>query len=157
MSEDKKHLKKMRKLLFWLGFLKIPMLRYCRPKLVALDDQKAVIKIRLRRRTKNHLNSMYFGALSVGADVAAGILMYHFAVKRKKNISFAFKAVKGEFLKRAETDVTFECESGAEIVQVLEKAISTGERQNHPVTVNALNNDREIVATFEMTTSVKVK
>lgn len=154
---NQKHLKKMRRLLFMLGFFKIPMLFYCRPKLLELTDQKAVVRIRLRRRTRNHLKSMYFGALAVGADVSAGILMYHFAVKDDLKISFAFKAVKGEFLKRAETDVHFICDAGDEIKSVLEKAKSSGERQNHPVMVSVYNKENELVATFEMTTSVKVK
>ena len=63
-------IKKMRWLLFLLGFVKIPMIRFTNPKLLAIDDNSVRVKIKLRRRTKNHLNSMYFGALSVGADIA---------------------------------------------------------------------------------------
>ena len=65
----------IRKANFYLKFFsisKIPLLWYCRPKIVSLNSDYIEIKIPLRRRTKNHLNSMYFGALSVGADITGG-------------------------------------------------------------------------------------
>ena len=64
--------------LTWLirlfGFTKVAMIYYCRPKVIRVDDQLLEIKIPLNRRTKNHINSMYYGALSVGADVTGGFL-----------------------------------------------------------------------------------
>ena len=62
--------------LYLFSFFKVPMLFYCRPRIVALDDEKVEIRLPLRRRTKNHLNSMYFGALAVGADVAGGFIAF---------------------------------------------------------------------------------
>ena len=44
------------------------------PKIVQISDESLEIKIRLNRRTKNHLNSMYFGTLSIGADITGGFL-----------------------------------------------------------------------------------
>ncbi|MCC4821271.1 DUF4442 domain-containing protein, partial [Vibrio lentus] len=39
------------------GFFKVPLIWLCRPKLLALDNQHVEVKIPLKRRTKNHLNS----------------------------------------------------------------------------------------------------
>ena len=94
-------IKKMRWLLFLLGFMKIPMIRYTKPKLLAIDDNTVRVKIKLRRRTKNHLSSMYFGALSVGADIAGGIQVFYFSKKMDRKVSFAFKGMNAQFLKRA--------------------------------------------------------
>ena len=90
-----------------LGLVKIPIIGFVKPKLIELNDEKARVKIRLRRRTKNHLNSMYFGALAVGADVAAGLHAFYFAGKMGKKVSFAFKGMSVEFLMRAESSVVF--------------------------------------------------
>ena len=78
MDKDKLF-KKIKWQLFLLGRFKIPMLGYTAPKLIELNNNKAKVKIKLKRRTKNHLNSMYFGALAVGADVAGGIHAFYFA------------------------------------------------------------------------------
>jgi len=149
-------LKSMQWKMFLLGFFKIPLLHYVRPRLIEINDEKVVLKVTLRRRTKNHLNSMYFGALAVGADIAGGLQAFYFAERYGKKISFAFKSSTAQFLKRAETDTFFESNQGAVIVAALNKSMETGERVNDIVNVIAKNTQGEIVATFEMGISLKV-
>ena len=149
-------IKKMRWLLFLLGFMKIPMIRYTKPKLLAIDDNTVRVKIKLRRRTKNHLNSMYFGALSVGADIAGGIQVFYFSKKIDRKVSFAFKGMNAQFLKRAESDIVFESNEGQKIQKAIEKSLIEGSRINDSIMVEAKNDSGEIVATFEMIVSVRV-
>ncbi|MBT5438955.1 MAG: DUF4442 domain-containing protein [Flavobacteriales bacterium] len=146
----------MRWLLFLLGFMKIPMIRYTRPKLLAIDDTTVRVKIKLRRRTKNHLSSMYFGALSVGADIAGGIQVFYFSKKMDRKVSFAFKGMNAQFLKRAESDIVFESNEGQKIQKAMEKSLKEGSRINDSIMVEAKNDSGEIVATFEMIVSVRV-
>jgi acyl-coenzyme A thioesterase PaaI-like protein len=149
-------LKSMQWKMFLLGFFKIPLLHYVRPRLIEINDEKVVLKVRLRRRTKNHLNSMYFGALAVGADVAGGIQVFYFAEKYNKKVSFAFKGMNAQFLKRAETDTIFESNQGHVVAAAVKKSMETGERINDTINVIAKNTQGEIVATFEMGISLKV-
>ena len=149
-------LKKMRWKLFLLGLVKIPIIGFVRPKLISINKDEIVVSISFRRRTKNHLNSMYFGALAVGADVAAGILAYYHSELLQRKISLAFKGMNAEFLKRAESDIRFSCSEGNKIEKMLQTCVSSGERQNESVTVFALNNLGEQVAIFEMILSLKV-
>lgn len=144
-------------MLFLLGFAKIPIMGFVKPKLVTLNDQEASVKIRLRRRTKNHLNSMYFGALAVGADVAAGLHAFYFAEKMGKKVSFAFKGMNAQFLMRAESDILFVSDEGAKVSDAMNRSLESGERINEPINVLAKNTKNEVVATFEMIVSVKVK
>lgn len=157
VKTDKNELRKMRRLLWLMGVIKIPMIHFTGPKLLSINDETVRVRVKLRRRTKNHLKSMYFGALSVGADVAGGIHAYYFAKKSDQNISFAFKSMKADFLKRATSDIIFESNDGEIVQQVIKEAKSTQERVNKMVTVNAFDTERELVATFEMEISVKVK
>ena len=150
-------LSKLKRNIWLLGKFKIPILGFTNPKLVSINEDEVVMKIKLRRRTKNHLNSMYFGALAVGADTAAEIHAYYLGVEKGLNLSLAFKSCKAEFIKRAETDITFVCKEGRKITQQMETSQSTGERQNEDIFVEAFNTKKEIVATFVMTLSLKVK
>ncbi|MBL6668461.1 MAG: DUF4442 domain-containing protein [Crocinitomicaceae bacterium] len=147
---------KMRWLLFLLGFVKIPMIRYTKPKLLMISDDAVRVKIKLRRRTKNHLNSMYFGALSVGADIAGGIQVFYFSKKMDRKVSFAFKGMNAQFLKRAESDIVFESNEGQKIQKAMEKSLAEQSRVNESILVEAKNNLGEVVATFEMIVSVRV-
>lgn len=150
-------LRSIRWKLFLLGKFGIPMLGFARPKLLSIDADEVRMRIKLRRRTKNHLKSMYFGALAVGADTAAGLHAFYLSQTQGLNISLAFKAVDGQFLKRAETDVVFVCKQGKLVKDMMDKSAKTGERINQELLVEAYNTDDEIVATFKMTLSLKVK
>jgi len=150
-------LKKIRKQVFLLGFFKIPMLWFVRPKVVSIDSKEAVVKIRLRRRTRNHVRSMYFGAMSVGADLSAGLHTFYFAGSDQKRMHFVFKSMHAEFLKRAESDVRFISTEGDKIKAAVELARNSGERQNESVLVEARDRENELVATFQMGVSVKFK
>lgn len=148
-------LRRIQWMLFLLGRLKIPMIGFVRPRIIEMDDQKVIIRIRLRRRTRNHLGSMYFGVLAVGADLAGAIHSVYFT--GGKGMSMAFKSMQAQFLKRAEGDVFFESKDGRVIREMIEVSRQTGERVNRMVEVSAVNIKGELVAHFKMEISIKMK
>lgn len=140
------------------GLRNVFLLWFVRPRILELSGERCVVKIPLTWRTKNHLKSMYFGALCIGADIAGGLMAFDMATKSRVRISFVFKDVTGRFLKRAEGDVHFTNEDGRVIRALLDRAIATGERQEAVVNVVATVPSKmgtEPVATFEMTLSLK--
>mgnify|MGYP001180986676 FL=1 len=142
----------------FFGFLKIPLLFFIRPSVVEMDRRRIVVKIPLRRRTKNHLGAMYFGVLAAGADCAGGLLAMRFIMESGRNISLVFKSFTAEFLKRAEGDVFFTCEDGEAITRLVERAIAVPERVEAPVHVVATVPDRlgtEPVARFTLILSLR--
>ena len=138
---------------------KIPLLWFCRPKIINLSAECIEIKIPLKRRTKNHLNSMYFGALSVGADITGGFLAMMCIQESKKKVALIFKDFKANFLKRAEGDVHFICNEGVAITSLVEKTINSGKRENMIVHINAIvpSISNDVVAEFKLTLSLKDK
>ncbi len=139
------------------GLASVPMLAYVRPSVVAISANRVVVRIPLRRRTKNHLGSMYFGALSVGADCAAGAITMHLIRQQRTPISLIFKDFDAEFLKRAEGDVDFCCEQGMEIAELVAQAAASEERVERQVEVVAMvpKISDEPVARFKLTISLK--
>lgn len=148
---------RMRMLLRLMGWFQIPLLAYVKPRIIEINENHCVVKIRSRRRVKNHLKSMYFGALCVGADVAGGLPVFLLCEQMGKKPSFAFKSVKANFLKRLETDAYFHCDQVPLIQEKINFAISENERQNFPVMVLVKDVNGEVFAEFEMELSVKVK
>lgn len=147
----------MRWKLFLLGVFKIPMIHFVRPKLLTCSPELIQIKIPFRRRTKNHLNSMYFGALNIGADLAAGLFVYYHGQRYNKQVTLAFKSAKSQFLKRPESDVVFSCLEGPLIVNKIEEAINEDIRINFVLPVSAKNSMNEEVALFDMEVSIRIK
>ncbi len=137
---------------------KVPLIGYVRPRIESVDDDEARIVIPLRRRTKNHWNTMYFGALAIGADVAGGIHALHAinALKAREGtrIGFVFKDIQGEFTRRPDADVTFRSTKGADVANAVAEAAKTGERVNIPVPIECTAGGHE-VAKFTLTLSLK--
>lgn len=136
----------------------IPVIGFCAPVIERMDAKALRIRIPLGWRTRNHLGSMYFGALATGADLVGGLLVMEKGRTRGKKVHFAFKDVQGEFLKRPEADVQFDCAAGEEIDAMIDESLATGQRVNRPIQVVAtcpsLNGD-EAMARFVLTLSIK--
>jgi acyl-coenzyme A thioesterase PaaI-like protein len=140
------------------AFTKIRLISYVRPRVVEMTDERCEIVLPLSWRTRNHLRSMYFGALCTGADAAAALAALKASRKAGGRIAVVFKDLRAEFLKRAEGDVHFACEQGREILALIEKADASGERENLPVRVVATVpklSGSEPVARFTLTLSVR--
>jgi acyl-coenzyme A thioesterase PaaI-like protein len=129
------------------------------PKVVELTDDRCVIKVPLNWRTRRRdIRAMYLGTLCMGADVAAGLIAFKIVNERKQRVSFIFKDIRGEFLKRAEGDVLFTNDDGAIVQELIRRALETGERQEATVRVTATVPEKlgnEPVAKFELTLSIK--
>ena len=88
----------------YFAFTKIPLIFFVRPSVVYLDDKTTIIKIPFRRKVKNHWGSMYFGALSIGADLAAGFLAFQKIIEQNQQISLIFKNFTADFFQTEEFD-----------------------------------------------------
>jgi len=132
-----------------------------RLRILELTEDRCVVRIPLNWITRRRdIHAMYLGTLCMGADVAAGLISFKLVMDRKANVSFVFKDIKGEFLKRAEGDVVFTNNDGAVIQELMRRALETGERQEAPVHVVATVPKKlgdEPVARFELTLSLKRK
>ena len=139
------------------GLTKVPLLLYCLPSVQVLNSQQCVIKIPLNWRTRNHYKSMYFGALAVGADCAAGLMAMHHIDASGANVQLLFKDLHADFLRRPEGDVHFVCNDGPAVQKLVAQAIKTGERVNQKVRVSAIvpSQGSDPAATFDLTLSLK--
>ncbi|MEO0443542.1 MAG: DUF4442 domain-containing protein [Pseudomonadota bacterium] len=145
-------------MLQFLGFLKIPLIFFIRPRVVIFDDQQCVLKVSLRRRVKNHLNSMYFGALAIAAECAGGVAALKAINDSGKAVSLVFKDFSASFIKRADSDTYFTCKDVAAIQALIADTIQSGERRQLTFAVIATCPDRfgeQPVANFQVTVSVK--
>jgi acyl-coenzyme A thioesterase PaaI-like protein len=143
----------------YFGLTKVPLIFFVSPSVITLDQDQCVVKIPLNRRTKNHLNSMYFGVLATGADLAGGLVAMKEIADSKRKVALSFKDFHADFLKRAEGDVHFVCTQIPEIKKFVASVIQTGERMNFPVYIEAIvpSLGSEVVAKFTLTLSLKLK
>jgi hypothetical protein len=143
------------------SFQNVFFLWLAKPSVVQLNDAGCVIRIPLNWRTRRRdIHAMYLGVLCMGADVAAGLPAFDLVRRRKVRVSFIFKDIKAEFLKRAEGDVHFTNEDGPLIQSLIDRALSSGVREEATVRVTATVPAKlgtEAVARFELTLSIKAR
>ena len=138
------------------GFFRVPLLFSVRPRVLKLDDESCIVRIPLRRWTKNHLGSMYFGSLAIGADCVVGLLGLHLVREKGGEALLAFKDFQAEFLKRPEGHVLFICEEGQEMGAFVDRVLASPERQNQSFKAYAVvEGSTEPVARFALTLSLK--
>ena len=150
---------KTTRLIQLFGITKVPMIWYCRPKVIEHTDEKIEIKIPLKRKTKNHLGSMYFGVLAVGADITGGFLAMDPIQESGRKINLIFKDFKADFLKRPEGDVHFICNDGLAVKELVDRVSKSSNRHNFKLSIEATvpSISSEVVAKFELTLSLKDK
>ena len=136
------------------------MIGYCRPRIVNVSDTEVVLSIPLNRRTRNHVGSMYIGAMTVGVDFVTGLTAMTSIKKSKKNIVLIFKDLKSSFIKRAEGETFFTCNHTKEIEAAVKKVVDSKQRVNIEVPIIATVPEKfgdEPVAEFTITLSMKEK
>ena len=151
-------------LLRLIGVGKIPFLFALRPRVLRLDDDVCEVLTKLSYLTRNHVGSMYFGALAAGADCAGGLhaarTIFGLGGPPYRDVVPIFKSLHADFHKLADGDVLFRCEDGRAVTTAVARADETGERITLPVrviaTVPAKYGDTP-VATFTLELSVKKK
>lgn len=141
------------------GWLKIPLLASVRPSVVELSETRCVVRVPLRRWTRNHLGSMYFGALAIGADCAGGLLAMDQIRRSGGQVNLVFKAFQAQFLKRPEADVFFICDEGEAIRGQVRRALDSEDRITEPMHILAAvklpDGTFEPVAQFTLELSLK--
>ena len=136
------------------------MIGYCRPRVINVSDTEVVLSIPLNRRTRNHVGSMYIGAMTVGVDFVTGLTAMISIKKSKKNIVLIFKDLKSSFIKRAEGEAFFTCNHTKEIEAAVKKVVDSKQRVNIEVPIIATVPEKfgdEPVAEFIITLSMKEK
>jgi len=154
------NLKKAQRSLWLFGLFKIPMIGFVGPKIMLMDEEMIVVKIKYKRRTLNHLKSIYLGALVVGADLVAGFHAFFISKSLNKNVSLVFKDFSGEFLKRPMSDVYFVCKEGLKVKDMIDRSVASGERITETIHIEAFTSYPEspvLCANFTLGLSLKNK
>ena len=138
---------------------KVPMIGFCQPVLEQLNTAGCEISIPYSDQTINHVNSLYFGALAVGADITAGFLAIFLGQQSGHYVELVFKNFQAEFKQRAMAATHFYCDQGALIASMIEETISSKERVSQPIRVIAKTPEisDDVVAEFVLTLCLKCK
>lgn len=145
--------KKMNRFLMF----KLPSAYLCGVKLRELDNTKALVNVTYRWINQNPFNSMYFAVQSMAAELTTGALMTKKIRESGQKISMLVTNHNGTFTKKAIGRITFTCNDGNLIDQVLKRTIETGVGQTVVMRSIGVNELGEHVSTYDFEWSIKLK
>lgn len=137
--------------------INIPLLSFVTPRVLECSDTRSVVRVRLDRRSRNHLGVMYFGALAMGAELSIALKAITAIQRSGKKIDFIFQDFKAEFLKRADGHVHFCCDEASLVGDLITEAASGTERLSRTFSGYAIvpSKSEEPVMKYQLTLSVK--
>lgn len=141
------------------GWLAIPLVGFANPRFEKFDQKDCVVSIPLWWATRNHVKSMYFGALAIGAELSIAAAAVFTIQDEKLPVDFIFKDFKCEFLKRGDGRVHFYSHEVAEARQLILAALETPERLERKFQGYAKvpTSSDDVVLKYELTMSVKAR
>ncbi|SDD52779.1 protein of unknown function [Algoriphagus faecimaris] len=156
-SEALSYQKKMSSpVIFWFAMLfKLPSAVFWRLKIKSLDAKKCEVSIPFFWRSQNPFKSIYFAALAGAAELSTGALC-QLALAGKGSFSMLVVDFRAEYFKKANQKITFTCDQGAELFQLIDQ-LQVGENNQLTMISEGKNQSGDLVARFHVTWSFKRK
>lgn len=143
------------KLWFWLLY-KLPSAWFMGMRVKKIAPERGEVTLPYGWRSQNPFQSIYFAAQCAAAEFSTGALAT-LAIAGRGKVSMLVTNLEAEFLKKANTKVTFTCEDGRTVFETVEKAIQTGEAQMLTMVSTGVQETGEVVSIVKITWSFKAK
>lgn len=155
--EAKKYINRMRNpFIFWWAMLfKLPSAVFWRLRIKKISPEECWVSIPYFWRSQNPFNSIYFAAMAGAAELSTGALC-QLAMAGKGKFSMLVVDFKAEYHKKANQKITFVCNQGKELEQLLD-SMASGDTSTLTMVSTGSNPDGELVAKFFVTWSFKKK
>lgn len=136
---------------------KLPSAYLTGVRVKSITDKACQVTVKHRWINQNPFKSMYFAVQAMAAELSTGALVMAQIQKNQTKISMLVLSNKSSFTKKATGRISFRCEDGDKIAQVIQKAIETKEGQTCWMKSIGLNQNGEQVSEFEFEWTIKVK
>lgn len=139
----------------WL-FYKLPAAWFMGVRIKRITAERGEVILPYGWRSQNPFNSIYFAAQAAAAELSTGALAI-LALEGRGKISMLVSRVEMEFTKKATSATTFTCAQGAEVFEVVERAIQTKEPQTITMVSHGVQATGELVSITKITWTFKAK
>lgn len=137
-------------------FYKLPAAWFMGVRLKKADAERCEVTLPYHWRSQNPFKSIYFAAQAAAAELSTGALGI-VAIEGRGKISMLVSHIEMDFTKKANSKTTFTCEQGAEVFEVVERAIQTKEPQTITMVSHGVQATGELVSITKVTWTFKAK
>ncbi|MCU0374944.1 MAG: DUF4442 domain-containing protein [Chitinophagaceae bacterium] len=137
--------------------MKLPSAFFCGVRLRSITSTKAVVSVPFMWLSQNPFRSIYFACQAMAAEMSTGVLALGHLHGKRPAVSMLVTGFQAQYFKKATERIYFTCDSGSQILQAIDKAVETGAGQTVQAISQGKTANGELVSTFIITWSFKVK
>jgi len=138
-------------------FFKLPLGWLSGMRVKTINNDSCTVKIKHRWMNQNPFKSMFWAAQGMAAEMSTGVLVMRAIAASNKKVSMLVTKQEAQFYKKATGKITFTCNGGKMIADVIQKSIVTNEGYVINLTSEGKNEEGIVVSTFKFEWSLKVK
>ncbi|MDA0773192.1 MAG: DUF4442 domain-containing protein [Flavobacteriaceae bacterium] len=138
-------------------FFKLPAAWWCGVRVKTLSETACNARVRLRWINQNPFRSMFWAVQGMAAEIATGILLISKIRSQNLNVSSLVIANEAEFTKKAVGKITFQCDEGVSVDQLIGTLKATKQPQTIWLTAVGTDAGGAVVATFKFKWSIKIR
>lgn len=136
---------------------KLPLFLFTGAKVSELDLNRCEVTLPFGWINKNPFGSMYFASIMMCGEATTGGLVMLQDENRPEDFSTIVKSISGDFHRAAYSDMTFVCERGDLVREMLDRAVGSEDRVEGTFEVHGRDQEGNHCATVEVTWSVRAK
>lgn len=138
-------------------FYRLPAAWWCGVRLKELGKDHATASVRHRWVNQNPFKSMFWAVQGMAAELATGALVMQEIRGSGRKVSMLVLNNKAHFHKKATGRITFRCEDGPALREVMQKVLQSGE--GHTVWMRSVgrNEGGEVVSEFHFEWTLKAR
>lgn len=138
-------------------FFKLPSVFWLGIRVKSISETDCTVKVKHRWISQNPFKSLFWAVQGMAAELSTGALVMSNIEESKLPISMLLLNNKANFSKKAIGRITFTCTDGLKIKEAINKAIKTKEGQTCWMTSIGVNENDDVVSTFEFEWTVKLR
>lgn len=138
-------------------FFKLPSAFWSGVRVKVISAEICQTTVKYGWFNQNPFKSMYFAVQAMAAEFTTGALVMYRIKESGKDISMLVAQNKAVFTKKATGRITFTCNQGNLIAEVIQKAIDTNEGQTVWLTSIGVNEKEEQVSEMQFEWTLKAR
>ena len=138
-------------------FVNLPMAWIAGLKLNDFNHSQCSVYLKHSYLNQNPFKSIYWACQGMAAELSTGLLAFRYIDMSGKKISLLVIDVKSKFFKKAIGKVIFNCNDGLLIQKTIQKRISEQKPQTCLTNSVGFDESNNMVSSFEITWSFKLK
>jgi len=141
----------------FFNFFKLPSVWWCGIRVTKIDDISCQVKVVHRWINQNPFKSMFWAVQGMAAELTTGVLIMEAIHNSKRKVSMLVLNNRANFSKKARGKVLFECDEKQKLIKSMNTLIKTQEPQTILLTSKGIDQNGDIVSTFEFEWTLLLK